>query len=63
MSESDKLAPADYITRGILIGGALGVFAALSGLSSSLFWSCGLGMISGFLAGLTLAGRAGRRKS
>ncbi|MCL1916161.1 MAG: hypothetical protein FWG17_05605 [Desulfovibrionaceae bacterium] len=58
MPEPKKLEPVDYLARGILSGGALGVFAALLGITQSIFWSCGLGMLAGFLAGATLAGRA-----
>ena len=57
---SEKLAPVDYMARGIMSGGALGVFSALLGFTPSIFWSCGLGMLAGFLAGITLAGRAGK---
>lgn len=49
-----------YIVRGILIGGSLGVFAALLGLSDSIPRAFGVGMIGGFLAGITLERR--RRK-
>lgn len=52
-----ELDRADYITRGILIGGSVGIFAALLGILPSLFWACGFGMIAGFLAGLTVAAR------
>lgn len=48
-----------FIVRGILIGGSLGVFAALLGVSDNMFRSVGLGMIAGFLAGLTLSRRRG----
>ncbi len=44
-----------YIVRGILIGGSLGVFAALFGVADNLPRMLGLGMIGGFFAGLTLA--------
>ncbi len=49
-----------YIVRGILIGGSLGVFAALLGFSDSIPRAFGVGMIGGFLAGITLERR--RRK-
>lgn len=52
-----ELEGLDYITRGILIGGSIGVFAALLDILPSLFWGCGLGMIAGFLAGVTMAQR------
>ncbi|MDR2050766.1 MAG: hypothetical protein LBQ63_03235 [Deltaproteobacteria bacterium] len=58
-----KLDSSDYIARGILSGGSLGVFSALLGFTPSLFWSCGLGMLAGFLAGITLARRARKKKS
>lgn len=50
-----ELNGGDYIARGILIGGSVGVFAALLGITQSLFWSCGLGMFAGFMAGVTMA--------
>lgn len=62
MSGSKKLEASDYIVRGILIGGSIGVFAALMGILSNLFWGCGLGMIAGFLAGLTMAKRRKKDK-
>lgn len=61
MSEKKELEPLDYITRGILVGGALGVFSALLGITRSIFWGCGLGMIAGFLAGITLANRVKKK--
>ncbi len=62
MAARKDLEPLDYITRGILVGGALGVFAGLLGITRGLFWGCGLGMIAGFLAGITLANRAKKKK-
>ncbi|THB66232.1 MAG: hypothetical protein D6E12_10970 [Desulfovibrio sp.] len=53
-----KEAPTgmDYLVRGILIGGSLGVFIGLSGiLDINIARGAGLGMIAGFLGGLTLA--------
>lgn len=50
----------NYIIRGILIGGSLGVIGALLGFSDSLpraFW---VGMLAGVLAGVTIGLR--RRK-
>lgn len=44
-----------FIVRGILIGGSLGVFAALFGVVDNMARAFGLGMIGGFFAGLTLA--------
>lgn len=46
---------ADRITRGILIGGAVGAFSVIFGFTSSMFISVGIGMAAGFLAGLTRA--------
>lgn len=51
------LSKADYAVRGIIVGGSLGALGALLGLSRSLFFGTGLGMIAGLLAGLTLARR------
>ena len=45
----------NYIMRGILIGGACGVFGALLGFSDSLGRAFGVGMIGGALAGYTLS--------
>ncbi len=45
---------ASRITRGILIGGSLGAFSALMGVSESMFMAVGVGMMAGFLAGLTM---------
>lgn len=44
-----------YIVRGLLIGGSLGVFAALFGIVDNMPRGFGLGMIGGFLAGITMA--------
>jgi len=44
----------NFIARGILIGGACGVFGALLGFSDSLGRAFGVGMIAGALAGYTL---------
>lgn len=49
------MSSGDRITRGILIGGALGAFAHFFGYSESLFIAVGVGAIAGFLAGLTHA--------
>jgi len=46
-----------FITRGILLGGAVGVFGYLAGFSGSLGRAFGLGMIAGALAGYTLMRR------
>jgi ABC-type uncharacterized transport system permease subunit len=47
------MSGADRIARGILIGGAVGAFSVILGLSESLFISTGVGMVMGALAGLT----------
>ena len=44
-----------FIVRGILIGGSLGVFAALFGIVDNMARAFILRMIAGGLAGLTLA--------
>lgn len=44
----------NFIIRGILIGGSLGVFGALAGFSDSMPRAFGVGMIAGALAGLTI---------
>ena len=44
-----------FVVRGILIGGSLGVFAALAGVVDNMPRAFGLGMLGGFFAGLTLA--------
>lgn len=44
----------NLIVRGILIGGSLGVFAAIFGLSDNMFRALGFGMIAGALAGYTI---------
>ncbi|MDL2285401.1 hypothetical protein LJB93_01500 [Desulfovibrio sp. OttesenSCG-928-F07] len=62
MAPRKDIEPLDYITRGILVGGAFGVFAGLLGITRSAFWGCGLGMLAGFLAGMTLARRAKNKK-
>ncbi len=51
----------NFLIRGILIGGSLGVLGALAGFSDSLPGAFGVGMIAGALAGLTLAFRQRRR--
>lgn len=43
----------NYLVRGILIGGSLGVFAGLFGIVD-MGRGAALGMIGGFFAGLTL---------
>lgn len=49
------MGSADRIVRGILIGGALGAFAALLGYTDSMFYAVGIGAVAGLLAGLTRA--------
>lgn len=61
MPDKPSLTAGDYITRGILIGGAVGAFGAMFGFSRSIFWGTGVGMIAGFLAGITLFKRAEKR--
>lgn len=56
MADRSSSSITDYIVRGILVGGAVGVFGGLL-LDKSLFWYTGLGMIIGFLGGLTFAKR------
>lgn len=58
---SRSLSKADYAVRGIIVGGSVGALGALLGFSRSLFFGTGLGMIAGFLAGLTLARRRLRK--
>ncbi len=58
----EPLNAGDYLARGILIGGAVGAFGALFGFGRGLFYNIGLGMIGGFLAGLTMAVRMNKRK-
>lgn len=52
----------NFIIRGILIGGSMGVFYALAGFSDSMPRSFGVGMLAGALAGLTIAIRQRNRK-
>ena len=51
----------NYIVRGILIGGSMGVIGALAGFSDSLPRAFLVGMIAGILAGITLAVRARKK--
>lgn len=62
MAEKPKLTGIDYIVRGILIGGSMGVLVSITGIFEiDIFRGGGLGMVAGFLGGLTLARtRAGR---
>ncbi len=52
----------NYVVRGIMIGGSVGVLASLAGLGVDMMHGAALGMIAGFLAGLTLARRQERKK-
>lgn len=56
------MSTSDRLTRGILIGGALGAFSHLFGVTENMFIAVGIGAIAGFLAGLTRAYLEGRRK-
>jgi len=49
------------VIRGILIGGAVGVFAVLFGLADSMPMAFGFGMIGGAFAGLTMKWRQSKR--
>ncbi len=51
----------NYIARGILIGGSLGVFAALFGLFD-IGRGAALGMVAGFFAGWTLERKRNPKK-
>ena len=55
----DKTYIDNYIVRGIIIGGSLGVFAALMGFTE-MGRSFGVGMFAGALAGLTMQRRRNR---
>ena len=46
---------SERITRGILIGGALGAFSHLFGFTENMFMAVGIGGLAGLLAGLTRA--------
>ncbi|GFM38479.1 hypothetical protein [Desulfovibrio psychrotolerans] len=51
----DNKEMPNYLVRGILIGGAMGTFAHLAGFMDNLPRALALGMVAGFLAGITLA--------
>ena len=53
---------SERVTRGILIGGALGAFSHIFGVTENLFMAVGIGAIAGFLAGLTRAFMDKKRK-
>jgi ABC-type uncharacterized transport system permease subunit len=44
---------SDRISRGILIGGAVGALSAVFGYTDSLFMATGFGAVAGLAAGLT----------
>jgi len=44
---------AGFISRGILIGGSIGAFCVIMGLTTNYFFSIGYGMLAGFFAGIT----------
>lgn len=50
------------IYRGIMIGGSMGVIAALFGYSDSIPRALGVGMIAGFFAGITIGIRKRKKK-
>lgn len=56
-----KEAP-NFVVRGILIGASIGVLGYLVGFLSSLPRAIALGMVPGFVAGITLA-RAHKAKN
>ncbi len=53
---------AGRVARGILVGGSLGAFSAIFGISENMFIAVGVGMIAGCLAGLTMMWLEKRRK-
>ena len=50
-----RMGVSERVTRGILIGGALGAFSHIFGVTENLFMAVGIGAIAGCLAGLTRA--------
>lgn len=56
------MSSGDRITRGILIGGAIGAFSAIFGYSESMFFAVGMGAAAGLLAGVTHAWLDKKRK-
>jgi ABC-type uncharacterized transport system permease subunit len=52
----------DRLSRGILIGGAVGALYVVFGYGSNMFIAVGVGALAGFLAGLTRALLDKRRK-
>ena len=57
-----QMGTVERITRGILIGGALGAFGYLFGYAQSMFMAVGVGAIAGCFAGVTHAALDKRRK-
>ena len=62
-SKKGGIMGANRITRGILIGGALGAFSVLMGIGNSMFISVGVGMVAGFFAGYTMMRMDKRREA
>ena len=56
------MSTGDRIVRGILIGGAIGAFSVIFGLTENMFVSIGLGAVAGCFAGLTHAALDKKRK-
>lgn len=52
-TSGDIMGAFERISRGILIGGALGAFGYYFGYAQSLFMAVGVGAIAGFFAGMT----------
>ena len=53
----------NFVVRGILIGGSLGVLLALADIVPSMPRAFALGMLGGALAGLTVGLRQRRKKA
>lgn len=53
----------NFVVRGILIGGSLGVFLALADFVPSMPRALALGMLGGALAGLTIGLRQRGKKA
>lgn len=47
----------NYVVRGIILGGSVGALASLAGILPNLPRAVAIGMVGGFLAGITLAKR------
>jgi hypothetical protein len=54
---------SNFLVRGILIGGALGAFGGMLGLSDNLPRAVAIGMVGGFFAGLTLARKHAKKQN